>query len=128
MTSLLGVDTVGLETACGRIGAVEPLEKDMEGEPGRGLGSGLALCEEDDSVESRFSQDEDLVVAFALNSKEIGRSRTTDCLPNERLIDRSCSLLSTMQLPTAVCRGMCLPASCVFDKGCEFDPGIGLSV
>ena len=38
----------------GRIGAVEPLEWDMDGEPGRGVGTGLPVLK-DDKVDMRLS-------------------------------------------------------------------------
>jgi len=82
LTSLLGGNTAGLELTCGRIGALEPLEKDMEGEPERELGLGLSLREDDDSVDNRLIHEEDRLVPLPLYSKDIGRSRVTACGPS----------------------------------------------
>lgn len=81
MTSLLGGNTAGLELRCGRIGALEPLEKDMEGEPERELGLGLSLREDDDRVDNRLIHEEDRFIPLLLCSKDSGRSRIAGCGP-----------------------------------------------
>lgn len=82
LTSLLGGNTAGLELMCGRIGALEPLEKDMEAEPERELGLGLSLREDADNVDNRFIHEEDRWVPLPLCSKDIGRSRIPGCGPS----------------------------------------------
>lgn len=82
LTSLLGGNTPGLELMCGRIGALEPLEKDMEGEPERELRLALSFWEDDDSVDNRFIHDDDLLAPLPLCSKDIGRCRSVGCGPS----------------------------------------------
>ena len=75
MTSLLGANTAGLELTYGRIGALEPLEKDMEGEPERELELGLSLREDEDMVDNSFMHEDDRLLPLVLCSKETGLSR-----------------------------------------------------
>lgn len=91
LTSLLGGNAAGLELTCGRNGALEPLEKDMEGEPERELGLELSLREDEDSVDNRFIHDDDRLAPSPLYSKESGRSRVDGCLPSPWWLDCACS-------------------------------------
>lgn len=54
----------------GRIGAVDPLEKETDGDPGGGVEKGLSSFDID-IVDFRRNQD-DLIVLFPLNSKSNG--------------------------------------------------------
>lgn len=110
------------------MGAVEPLENDLEGDPARGLGLVLPVWEEDDSVDSRFNQDDDLLVPFALKSNETGRSCTMGCFSNDTLVNCLCSSLSTPEPSSAVCGDIYLLVLCTVEDEAEFGPDMDPSV